>query len=53
MIMPHATSHVIARERCSLHVDVTTARWVATRYVPDPCIAQRILGTDDRRLTKR
>jgi hypothetical protein len=25
MIMPHATSHVIAREGCSLHVDVTTA----------------------------
>jgi hypothetical protein len=34
MITPHATGHVIARDRCLLRVDVMADRWVARRYAP-------------------
>lgn len=46
MILPHATGHIVAQDGSVLRVDVMAGQWVATRYMPNLAVRQRVVGTD-------
>jgi hypothetical protein len=47
MILPHATGHVVAQDGSVLRVDLMADHWVATRYMPNLVVKQRVVGTDE------
>ena len=45
MILPHATSGVVAQDGSVLRVDVIAGQRVTTRHMPNLIVGQRVVGT--------
>lgn len=47
MILPHSTGHVVTQDGSVLRVDLMADQWVATWYMPNLVVKQRVVGTDE------